>query len=714
MMENNTENTKKCVALITNFDDNPLDVTKEVNFIWNIANKLRGTYQPEKYKEVIIPMIILRRFECALEKTKDEVFKILERKPDMPEQVLEKVSGCLYFNRSRYTLKELLTDPDKLVENLKYYINQFSSDAREIFEYLDFGKQIDKMAKSGRLFAVVKSFSELDLDPVRIDTVKMGYMFEDLIRRFSENAEAGDHYTGRDVTKLANGIAMASGSDDILQGVKVVNVMDQACGTGGMLSTCQNYILHINPNAIVNLYGQEVNPESYAICKAEMLIRGQKADNIRLQDSLQKDCFGEERKMRYVVENPPFGTAWGGKDAPEGTEAAVVKQFEEGKRYVAGLPGKGDAQLLFIQSAIDKLDPENGRATIITNGSPLFTGGTTSGESQIRKWLLDNDRIEAIIALPTDLFYNTGIGTYINVYSMNKAPERKGKIQLIDASGIYHTLRKPLGKKKNEISKEDREKIISLYANFEENDLCKIFDKEEFIYREYTIMRPMTRNYAFEERRIQAMKEANVLSNVYDEAKIAELEEKSGIEGLTKKEVTQLNKLKNGKADYDTIFDALEAASKSEEWGSVVWASMDSFIPVLKKLMPKVNGKNMDKKMLEKIALALSVRDESAMIEVDKKGNIIYDPETKDTEIVKGTDTIEAYMEREVLPHIPDAAWFFEEDLAAKKPVIKTGAEIPFTRYFFKYERPEALEALQAKILAGQSEIEEGLGELFE
>lgn len=476
-------------------DDAPVDVTTEVNFIWSIANKLRGPYREDKYKDVIIPMVILRRFECALADTKQEVVEAFESNPSLPAKVLERKAGFQFYNTSRFTLAELLNDSANLAANLTDYINGFSANVQEIImsdKGLKFGDQIDKMDKNDRLFSVVKAFSELDLDPETIDNVHMGYIFEDLIRRFSENAEAGDHYTGRDIVKLMVNLLLAEGSEDLFDDAKVVTVLDQACGTGGMLSTAESYVKRLNPTADVRLFGQEVNPESYAICLAEMLIKGQNADNIRYQDTFKADCF-PDRKMRFVIENPPFGTAWSGKDAAEGVEEAVKTEHAKGLsgRFGAGLPAGGDSQMLFLQSAVDKMDPKVGRAAIVENGSPLFNGGTASGESQIRRWLLENDLIEAIIALPTGLFYNTGIATYIWILSKNKDEKRRGKVQLIEASGISHKLRKSLGNKRNEITPEDRERITRIYAEFEENDLSKIFDNHEFIYREYTVMQPL-------------------------------------------------------------------------------------------------------------------------------------------------------------------------------------------------------------------------------
>ena len=424
-------------------DDIPIDVSTEVNFIWSIANKLRGPYQSDKYKDVIIPMTIIRRFECALEKTKDAVVEQFKKLPTYPAKAMYKISGYQFYNTSEFTLAELVNDSDHLAENFKSYINGFSANIQDIIKNLEFDKQIGKMDKHNRLLSVVKAFSELDLSPETIDNMKMGYIFEELIRKFSENAEAGDHYTGRDIIKTMVSVILAEGCDDIFDDGKIITILDQAAGTGGMLSTASNYIHKFNSTADVRLFSQEVNPESYAMCLAEMLILGQNADNIRLQDTMKADCF-PDTKMRFVIENPPFGTPWGGKDAPEGDEEAVKEEVLKGDkgRFPAGTPASGDMQLLFIQSAINKLDNKYGRACIIENGSPLFSGGTSSGESQIRRWLLENDYLEAIIQLNTDMFYNTGIPTYIWVISKSKRVERKGKIQLIDASHLCHKLRK--------------------------------------------------------------------------------------------------------------------------------------------------------------------------------------------------------------------------------------------------------------------------------
>lgn len=686
------------------WDDRPVDVTTEVNFIWSIANKLRGTYQSDKYKDVIIPMTIIRRFECALEKTKEAVVKKFNENPNFPPKAMNRISGYSFYNTSPFSLKELLNDSNNIASNFKAYIAGFSANVQDIIHSLDFEKQIDKMDANDRLYNVVEAFSELDLDPATIDNVKMGYIFEDLIRRFSENAEAGDHYTGRDIIKLMVNILLAEGCPDIFDDSKVITVLDQACGTGGMLSTSYNYIRRLNPTADVRLFGQEINPESYAICLAEMLIKGQNAENIRYRDTMKEDCFSD-RKMRFVIENPPFGTPWGGKDAGTGVEAAVKEEYAKGKdgRFPAGLPGSGDMQLLFVQSAIDKMDDEVGRAAIIENGSPLFTGGTASGESQIRRWILQNDLLEAIIALPTDLFYNTGIATYIWVLSKNKREERKGKVQLIDATSFYTKLRKALGNKRNEIGPEERKTITELYASFEANEYCKIFDNEDFMYREYTVMQPLQRSYAITKERISNMLAKTSISDYFNEAKVRDWEENEA--QLTAKEAKKYDEYLAKKPIYDDMLTILEANISDKKY-----LSPQEFIPVLDDLFL---GTGLNSKEIADIADGLSVMDKQAEIQKDKKGNVLYDKETKDTELVPYKQDIADYMQREVLPHVPDAKVFFEEDLSKKKPVIKTGAEIPFTRYFYKYQKPEASADLEAKFLELEQTVNDGIAKLF-
>ena len=551
-------------------------------------------------------MTIIRRFECALAPTKKKVVDQYKANPNFPAKAMYRVSGFQFYNTSEFDLAELVNDSDHIAANFKSYLQGFSANVLEILmskeRGLNFGEEIDKMDKNNRLLSVVKAFSELDLDPHTIDNVKMGYIFEELIRKFSENAEAGDHYTGRDIIKLMVNILLAEGCDDIFDDGKVITILDQACGTGGMLSTGYNFIKRYNPSADVRLFGQEINPESYAMCLAEMLIKGQNAENICYQDTMKADRF-KGTKMRFVIENPPFGTAWGGKDAAEGVEDAVNAEFQKGfdGRWGAGLPGSGDMQMLFLQSAVDKMDDAFGRAAIIENSSPLFTGGTSSGESQIRRWFLEQDLIEAIIALPTELFYNTGIATYIWVLSKNKRPERRGKVQLIDASAIFHKLRKGLGNKKNEISPADRAEITRIYASFEESKVCKIFKNEEFMYREYVVMQPLQRSYSITDESIETMLSKGSLSSLYDESKVNELENSEELSG---KDQRKLEEYQKSQPVYEAIITALKAAISPE-----VYYSPADFMPVLAKVLSEVT---VDKKLLEKIADGLSVMDKKA------------------------------------------------------------------------------------------------------
>lgn len=685
----------------TYWDESPIDVTQEANFIWSIANKLRGSYMPDKYGDVVIPMTIIRRFECALESTKDKVLEKTKINPNHPAKALYRISGFQFYNTSEYDLKELCNDSEHIASNFKSYINGFSTNVQDILNQLEINKHIDKMDKDGCLYSVVKAFSELDLSIRTFDSIKMGYIFENLIGRFFQNVDAGQFYTGRDIIKLLVEILMSEGCDDIFDNGKVITVCDQACGTGGMLSTAFNYIKHYNPTADVRLFGQEFMGVSYAVGLAEMLIKNQNSENFRHVDTFKEDCF-KDTKMRFVIENPPFGTPWSGKDAKDGQEKAVRDEYDKGEigRWGHGLPDGGDSQLIFMQSAIDKMDEKLGRAAIIENSSSLMSSKASAGESQIRRWMLESDLIEAIIALPTDLFYNTGIQTYVWIISKNKRPERRGKVQLINAASFYHKLRKAVGDKKNEITPADRKKIAHLYADFEEGEYCKIYKNEEFIYREYTIMQPLQRSYAVTEERIEQMLANGSLNNLYDESKVREFEN-LGV-AISDKDKKALEKLYENKPLYEEILSTLKANLSDK-----VYLSPKPFLDFLNNIL------DVDKKWIEKIADGLSLMDKKAEIQRDKKGEIIYDKSTADTEVVKIEESIDEYMAREVLPHIPDAKAFFEEIITDKKKVIKTGADIAFTRYFYKYQKPQNSEELEKKFLSLENAVREKIEKLF-
>lgn len=684
------------------WDDNPVDITSEANFIWSIANKLRGAYMPDKYGDVIIPMTILRRFECTLAPTKDAVIARYEENPEYAAKILCKTSGYQFYNTSRFDLAELCNDSDHIAANFKSYVLGFSANVQDIMNELGLNTHIEKMDKEGCLYNVVKAFSELDLSPQTYDSIKMGYIFENLIGRFYQNVDAGQFYTGRDIIKTLVSILISEGCDDIFEDGKVITVCDQACGTGGMLTTAFSYLKHYNPTCDVRLFGQEFMGQSYAVGLAEMLIKGQNAENFRHADTFKEDCF-KNQKMRFVLENPPFGTPWSGKDAKDGQEKAVRDENAkpEDSRWGAGLPSGGDSQLIFMQSAINKMDDRNGRAAIIENGSPLFTGGTSSGESQIRRYMLENDLIEAIIAMPTDLFYNTGIATYVWILSKNKRKERQGKVQLIDASSICHKLRKPLGNKKNEFSPEDRVKITKLYTDFEENEYCKIYDNEDFLYREYAVYQPMQRSYAITSERIENMLQKGTLNSLYDEAKVIELEN-LGVT-ITDKDKAKLEKYYENKPVYEAIVNKLNENISDDKYMNI-----EAFMPVITKLLAEY-----DNKLVKKIAEALGTMDKSADIVCDKKGNVTYDKESKDTELVAYKESIDDYMAREVLPHVPDAVAFFEEKLTGKNPVIKVGAEIPFTRYFYKYQQPTPSDELAVRFTELELSVSERIAKLF-
>lgn len=647
------------------WDDNPVDISEEANFIWSIANKLRGTYMPDKYGDVIIPMTIIRRFECALAKTKADVVAKYKENPNYPAKGMYKISGYRFYNVSEFTLEELCNDADHIAENFKAYIQGFSDQIKDILNNLDMEAHIKKMDEGGCLFNTVKAFSELDLSVENFDSIKMGYIFENLIGRFFQNVDAGQFYTGRDIIKLGISLLVSEGCDDIFDDHKMITICDQAAGTGGMLSTAYSYFKHYNPTADVKLFGVEFMGVSWAVGMAEMLIKGQDATNFVHADSFKEDPSADT-KVRFVLMNPPFGTPWSGKDAKAGQEDAVREEHDrENSRWGAGLPSGGDSQMLFLQSAIAKLDEKVGRAAIIENGSPLFTGATASG---------------------------------------NKRKERRGYVQLIDATNIYHKLRKPVGNKKNEFSPEDRAQIAKLYTDFDKADseYSKIFKNEDFMYREYAVMQPLQRSYSITEASMERMLQKGALKGLWDEAKVAEYEEQGN--ALKGKDASKLKAFYAAKPRYDAILAKLKAHVTDEKW-----LSPEVFTPVLQAVL----GDAADKKTFEKIMDGLSKMDKTAEIQRDKKGNIIYDKETKDIEIVKYTEDIETYMAREVLPHIPDAKWFWEEDLTKKKPVIKTGAEIPFTRYFYKYQAPKPSAELLAEFLEIDKAVNERMARLL-
>lgn len=696
-------------------DQNHIDVTKEVNLVLSIANSLRGSFEAEKYKDVIIPMVIIRRFECALEETKESFIEYYENNPSKPAQFYEKKTGYPFYNTSKYSLKKLLDDSDSIESNFNSYIDGFSENVKEILNNLEIKNQIKKMNKNNRLYNVVKKFSEIDFNPKTVDNHKMGYIFEDIIRRYSENVDAGDHYTPREVIRLMVEILLAENCDDILTGdSKVVTVLDAACGSGGMLSTTHDYIKLKNSTADVRLFGQEILESSYAICAADMLIKGQDIRNIKggekIANTLKKDCF-ENQKMRFVIMNPPFGTPWGGKDAPEGQEKAVKDEYKKGVegRFGAGLPATTDAQLLFMQHAVNKLSSD-GRAAIITNGSPLFSGGTTSGESQIRRWLLENDYVEAIIALPNQLFYNTDIGIYIFVISRNKRSDRRGKVQLINAVDMYKPLRKSLGKKRREIDLESRKEIAKIYADFKENENCKIFPNEEFMYKEYVVYQPLQRTGRLDLEAIEELEKSDLFtqnSNIFNQIEFEELIEMNPRDKDCEK---KYQKYINGQKFTKEVINLLKKNATNDRFNDY-----SVFEKKIKSILRNVEGYSDSR--LGNICLELSEIDKKAIVQKDNKGKVKIDTTTKDSEIVKLSQDVDGYFEKEVLPHIPDAIYFYDFDENKKISSTnkeKLGAEIPFTRYFYKYVAPESSDKLLSEFFELEKELADDISKLLE
>ncbi|WP_105117627.1 type I restriction-modification system subunit M [Streptococcus suis] len=688
------------------FQANDVNISKDVNLVWSIANTLRGAYRADKYRDVIIPMFVLARLEAALLPTKEEVLTRYQSNPSTPEKIFESLTGYKYYNTSKHTLKNLLNEPDAIKDNFLDYLDGYSKRVKDIIENLKFKEQVDTLASTGRLFTVVKKFSELDLSPSSIDSMRMGYMFEDIIRRFSENEEAGSHYTPREVIALMVNLLLMEADEELFVDNKEIKILDMAAGTGGMLATAKSYIQQLNPKVNVRLFGQEYLAETYGIGKADMLIRQEESDYFVKTDTLKDLDPFHDKKMNFVIANPPFGQSWGGKDADDGVEQAVKADqalFEstDGRegRFV-NTPTTGDAQLLFHLHALAKLE-ENGRAAIISNGSPLFSGGTTSGESQIRRYILENDLLEAIVALPGQFFYNTGIGIYIWLYNKDKSPERQGKVQFIDATNEFVPLRKSLGQKRRELSQDNIKDILQWYHDFEENDRVKIFDSKEFLYKEYLVMQPLQRRGEITEKSLDSVQSVQFFTKLFDEYKYQELLE---MEPRTAKQDKELQKLEEGRKKQEEILQALR-----QGLSEATYPNFETFTAILKALLSEVK---LTPANLNALALAMSEMDKTAEVITTKKKDklgeiadgIVYDKTTKDSEIVKLSEEVEAYFEREVYSHVPDAHYWWEEN--------KLGAEIPFTRYFYQYQAPEKAEDLLKQFYDLEDQLQALLEEL--
>lgn len=671
--------------------DSPNDkIHNHASFIWTVADLLRGDYKRSEYGKVILPLTVIRRLDCVLEPTKQAVLKQhaqLAGKIENVEPVLQATAGGLqFYNTSPLTFTKLLDDPDSIADSLKIYIGGFSTVAQDILDKFDFPVQIDRLRRAGVLYQVIGKFADIDLHPDVVSNIEMGYLYEELIRRFSElsNETAGEHFTPREVIRLMVNLLFNDDADDVLTKRGVVKTLcDPACGTGGMLSVAEDYLRELNPKARLEVYGQELNAETYAICRSDMMLKGQDASHIAYGNSFSEDHHEDER-FDYLLANPPFGVEWK-KVEDEVRKEAETKGFHG--RFGAGLPRINDGSFLFLQHMISKMKrPEDGgsRVAIVFNGSPLFTGAAGSGESEIRRWIIENDWLEAVVALPDQLFYNTGISTYFWVVTNRKAPERRGKVQLVDAREYFEKMRKSLGEKRKQISEAQIAEITQLYGEFKEGEKVKIFPNEAFGFLRITVERPLRLRWEVTEETIAAVFAAKAIQKLESDTQTALrelLEDERGEEFVTQRE----------------LVDTFKAAVGVLELGA----------PAQKALWS-----------------GLAVRDENASVITDRKGNPEPDPELRDNENVplpsvpvayvedpterfatlEYRTAVDDYMRDEVLTYVPDAWVDYER--------IKVGYEIPLTRYFYKYVPPRPLKEIDAEIKALEDEIQRLLTEV--
>ena len=648
---------------------------EKVNFIWSIADLLRGDYKQAEFQDVILPLTVLKRLDDVLEPTKEKVLKknqeLKEKGIESKDPILTKASGYPFYNISKFTFKNLLQDPNNIAKNLRAYINGFSQNMYNILENFEFANEIKKLDEANLLYLIIQRFNDMDLHPDVVSNHEMGTIFEELIRKFSEqsNETAGEHFTPREVIRLMVRLLIA-GNGSLKQRNIIKTVYDPACGTGGMLTTAKDEILeHVNPTAQVFLFGQELNPKTFAIAKSDILIKGEEADNIKKGNSFSEDQLSG-KTFDLMLSNPPFGVEW------KKVEDAVRKESEEmgfEGRFGAGLPRISDGSLLFLQHMISKMKPvkeEGGsRIAIVFNGSPLFTGDAGSGESEIRKWLIENDELEAIVGLPDQLFYNTGIYTYIWVVTNNKSKERKGKVQLIDAGEYYEDMRKSLGNKRHYITEKKIEEIVDIYKTFRESDKNKIFSNEDFGYYKITVERPLQLNFQASNERIELLKEEKAFQNLE-------------VSKRKNNPLTPFDK-GEGKEKQGKIIKALKSL------GDALYKNPDTFEAVLDSALKK-HDIDVDKSMKKAILKALSEHDDTADIIRDKNGNPEPNPDLRDYENVPLNEDIYEYFVREVKPHLPDA-WIDEKK-------TKVGYEISFTKYFYKYKPLRPLDEITGDI----------------
>lgn len=675
------------------------DFREKSNFIWGTADLIRDTFKRGKYQDVILPFTVLRRIDSVLVPTKEKVIETyikFKGKLDNLDAPLRKASGYAFYNTSPYTFEKLLDDAPNLAANLRSYIISFSPNMVEVLEKFDFYNTITTLDEYNLLFLVMERFKNIDLHPEKVSNLEMGYIFEDLIRRFNEalNENPGEHYTPREVIRLMVNLLLSRDEEALSHNHIVRTVYDPCCGSGGMLTIAQERILEINSNATVYLFGQEVNPETYAVSKADMYLKsadGRDAENIRLGSTLSHDQH-QGKTFDYMLTNPPYGKDW------KMDETAVKKEAQRGAhgRFAAGTPSISDGQLLFLQHMLSKMIPlENGkggsRIAIVLNGSPLFTGDAGQGETNIRRWILENDWLEAIIALPEQIFYNTSIATYVWVLSNHKEERRKGKVQLINATELYLNMRKSLGQKRREVSDDHISQITDLYNAFEESEIVKIFDTTDFGYRKIVVERPLRLNFQVTPERLALLNDETQFKNL----------------AISKKKdpaiKTQEEEL--GRREQARVLAALQTIPGS------VYTDRKSFEKALDKALNQAHV-SIKAPLRKAILNALSQQDEAASICLDKKGQPEPDTSLRDTENVPLKEGVFDYFDREVKPFVADA-WIDEKYRDELDGLIgRVGYEINFNRYFYKYQPPRPLEDIENEIQTLQKEIIDLLGEL--
>ncbi len=663
-------------------------IKTHADFIWSVADLLRGDYKQSEYGKVILPLTVIRRLDCVLEPTKDAVLKRnkgLKGKIENVEPVLRAISGQQFYNVSPLTFTKLLDDPAGIDDSLKLYVGGFSETAKDIIDKFEFGIQIDRLRRANLLYQVVGKFAEIDLHPEVVSNIEMGYLYEELIRKFSElsNETAGEHFTPREVIRLMVNLLLAEDEDELAKPGIVRTLCDPACGTGGMLSVAEDRLRELNPKARLEVFGQELNAETYAICRSDMMLKGQDASHIVYGNSFSEDHH-DGKNFDYLLANPPFGVEWK-KVQDEVKKEADANGFAG--RFGAGLPRINDGSFLFLQHMIAKMKgPEEGgtRLAIVFNGSPLFTGAAGSGESEIRRWIIENDWLEAVVALPDQLFYNTGISTYLWLVTNRKGPERCGKVQLVDAREHFVKMRKSLGDKRKEISAEQIEEIVDLYRGFEESEKAKIFPSEAFGFLRIKVERPLRLRWEVTDETIAVVLAAKPIQKLEPDARkalVKLLGEHEGASFATEEELIT--------ALVDDLVD-LELKRPAQK---AVWTG-------------------------------LAVRDEEAPVVTNRKGEPEPDPELRDNENVplppmpvqfeedpverldsaEYRTAIDDYLRDEVTPYVPDAWVDYEK--------TKIGYEIPLTRHFYKYVPPRPLEEIDKEIRELEEEIQGLLGEV--